>query len=386
MARVRQIYQTDTVWCGPTGANSCTGAHFSADIYQTVKAPYGTFSGTNMVQELLRVQSSNYSFNKTLKDVNQFGELGAIDRIPIAPPTVSMSTTWLLSNLSNERIIGFTISTGSQVSAISGFLAQLTDTKNYFINSTSEGSDSVGSVEISPGSPEFTIAIGNASISSYSTAGSVGNFPTSTINVEGLNMNGDNAGSGRCIPAVNPVDGTAILGYFYALPTATQNLAGAAINSNTATISVLRPGDISFTLGLNSGDSFFQEADLKIQSYTINFNLTRQDLNKLGSKYAFAKVIQFPQAVTMQVQADAGEFSSGSLVEIINNNTSFNPKVQLKQAGTSAVIAEFQVRGAKLDSQAITSSIGPNKNISLTFSAQLAGPQSTNGLFLSGIN
>jgi hypothetical protein len=109
-------------------------------------------------------------------------------------------------------------------------------------------------------------------------------------------------------------------------------------------------------------------------------------LKKLGSKYAFSKVITFPVAVTMSVTADCGDFSSGSLVEIINNNTSFNPKVQLKQNATNAVIAEFQVRGAKLDSQAITSSIGPNKSLTLNFSSQLTGPQSANGFFLSGVN
>ena len=61
MARVRQIYQTDVLYVGPTGANSCTGAHFAGAVYGVASSAISAASGANMVCELFRVQSCNYS-------------------------------------------------------------------------------------------------------------------------------------------------------------------------------------------------------------------------------------------------------------------------------------------------------------------------------------
>ena len=49
-------------------------------------------------------------------------------------------------------------------------------------------------------------------------------------------------------------------------------------------------------------------------------------------------------------------------------------------AGRSGI--QYTLKGAKLDNQSFSSSIGDNKTLSMTFSAQLGGPQDiTNGLF-----
>jgi hypothetical protein len=48
-------------------------------------------------------------------------------------------------------------------------------------------------------------------------------------------------------------------------------------------------------------------------------------------------------------------------------------------------MAKFTLKGAKLDSQEYSSDIGSNKSVTLTFSAQVGGPQDTaNGLFMNG--
>ena len=118
----------------------------------------------------------------------------------------------------------------------------------------------------------------------------------------------------------------------------------------------------------------------------LSFNLSRENLNKLGSKYAYAKTITFPVSATLSVTAVVGEMQSGSLIEIVNNNTTFNPRVSLKKPGSSTVIADFQLKGAKLDNQDVSSSIGPNKQITFNFASQLGGPQSVVvGLMMSGV-
>jgi hypothetical protein len=393
--RTRSIYQCDMVYVGPTGAFPCTGWHFTqggSNAYGSVapgitSGDWRAHSGVNLVQELFRVQSANTSWNRSLVPINQFGELAAIDRISIAQPTVPLDVTWLVANLFNERCVGLTISTGSQVSAISGILNTTSDSKNYFIRTVAEGSDVVGLVDLQ----SEVIGIGNGFISSYSTQGSVGNFPTATINIEGLNVNWTDTITGQCLPAVNPVDGTLITGLFYALQspsssTATQNPYGGTINTDTQNISVLRPGNITLNLGLGVGDGFVAEGDMKAQSYNIGFDLSRNNLEKLGSKYAFAKVINFPVDVKLSVTADVGDMQTGSLIEVISNNTTFNPSITIKNADNSKTICYYQIRGAKLESQEMSSSIGPNKSVTMSFVSQLSGPTSvTAGLFLSGI-
>lgn len=384
MPRQRQIYQTDIVYVGPTGAFPVTGALFNTPgtggAYGTT--PLTQFTGSNLVGELFRVQSVNYDWNKTLKDVNQFGELAAIDRVPLDQPTVTAQIVWLLANLNNEERIGLTVSKGNATtSCISGLLNNTTDGKNYFFRTVGEGNDAVGTNE----SSSSVVAIGNGFISSYTHEAAVGDFPRSTVNIEGLNIEWINTNSGDNTPAVNPSDGSPITGWFYALATATENVSGVAINATNQSLSVLRPGDILLNLGLGAGDGGFAESDLKAQNYSLSFNMNRQNLLKLGSKYAFAKVIQFPLTATLSVTANVGDFQTGSLVEIVNNNVTFNPTITLRKPGTTTDIAKFALSGAKLDSQGVTSSIGPNKAVTMQFTTQIGGPQSINGLVISGI-
>jgi hypothetical protein len=391
MARTRNIYQVDTLYV-LTGANTATGAHFAGAAYggtPTGQSLLGTSPVTgrdNFVASLFRVQKADYDWAKTLTDVNQFGELAAIDRVPLQQPTVNLSFSYLLSNLINENRIGLTVAsagTASQVSCLSGILNGTTDVKNYFIKTVGEGNDSVGTSGTS-----FIIAIGNGFFNSYSLNAAVGGFPTVDVSVQALNIQGQNYtnGSGITIPAVIPTDGSAITGWYYTVPPATESAAAGAINSTNSILSVLRPGDITFSLGFNAGDGFFDETDLKIQNFTLSFDTRRQDLQKLGSKYAFAKVIQFPLTATLNINAIVGEYQTGNLINIVNDNESYNPTININKPGTSTSIAWFQLQGAKLDNQNITSSIGPDKQLSMTFSTQIAGPSDlTHGLFLSGV-
>ena len=62
MARTRVIYQSEAVYCSQAG-------------YET-----GALS-TDDIQQLTRVQSANHSFSIARQDVNQFGNLAAIDQI-----------------------------------------------------------------------------------------------------------------------------------------------------------------------------------------------------------------------------------------------------------------------------------------------------------------
>ena len=75
----------------------------------------GTQTGYRDNIDLDRVQSANYSFNISRTDVNQFGQLGAIDRIITESPTVSFDSSYLLANFGNEYKLGFYVTPSGSI-------------------------------------------------------------------------------------------------------------------------------------------------------------------------------------------------------------------------------------------------------------------------------
>jgi len=381
MARNRIIYQSEALYAGPSPA---TGFHYGSFTPGVGGSTNVANENTNLVKQLQRIQTANYSFKVDRTNVNQFGQLAAIDRVILNSPTVSLDFSYLLANLSNETGLGFSISTpgsASEVSAISGILNKTQDERNYFIRTVSEGSDAVEFTDATSAS-NGVIGIGNAFLTSYSTEGSVGNFPTTTINVEGLNMNFQKGTSGNYTPAINPTNGAALSNY-YQLPKALQNSSNT---TNISGISALRPGDI--TLSLNNTNAGGADVDaMNVQNYTMSFDLGRTPIQRLGNKFAFTREINFPLTVTLKVDAQMTDLQTGALAQTVNSDsTTYTPTVTIKSPTDSTVtVAQFKLKGAKLDSQEFSSDIGKNKTVSLTFSTQVGGPQDlSNGIFISG--
>ena len=379
MARNRVIYQSEALYVGPT---TIAQQHTVSNVLQ-----------------LQRVQSANYSFNLERQDVNQFGELASIDRVILSAPTVALDFSYLVANLHNESGLGFTVldaGNADYISCISGILNKSSDEKNYFIKTVKEGADALS---ISSDSrldtfnegvgghlTQSTIGVGNGFITSYTAEGSVGNFPTATVNVEALNMVINSGASGFNVPSVNPSDGTAITDYQVVLPTMVSTPAGD-------TTSVLRPGQVTVGIvdnGQAMAGTAFDEmgvlvSDAKIQSYNISFDLGRTPLEKLGSKFAFAREIDFPVTITASIEANVGELTTGNLADMISTDQNYDLFVRLKDPTNTDINVDYHIKKAKLDSEEFSSSIGDNKSVTLNFSAQVGGPsQNDIGFFMSG--
>lgn len=417
MARTRVIYQSEAVYCSQDVA-------FDAD--QTA---------AGAIKQLSRVQSANYSFSVARQDVNQFGNLAAIDQIITESPTVSFDTSYYLANFSNEDRLGFNVlQSGAAATGFTSCIGDIIDSstnayqKDYYLLTTKEGKDAnqnTTSGDFSYGAS--VIGIGNAFLSSYSTEGSVGGLPTVSVSVEGQNMNFVNlpyiqgvtgvvgaglktgvAGAVTFIsgenPAVNSSDGEKV-DLPVALPAPLDN-ASADVGDK---ISTLRPGDITLTLAKQTEDSntaatLFKTTtgnalyapdyagasidDAHIQSYTMNFDLSRSPIQSLGNRFAFARTIDFPINVSLSVDAVLSDLTSGSLADIVNCDHKFDARITLKDPACSAPksgICNYIVKGLKLDSQSFSSDIGSNKTVTLDFSSQIGGPdQFGHGVFMSG--
>lgn len=385
--RNRVIYQSEALYAGPSPA---TGFQFLDGDGSKIES----VTGTTAVNQLQRIQNVNYSFNINRQDINQFGELAAIDRVILDSPTVSLDFSYLLANFGNEKVLGFTPLDGSK-SCLSGLLTKVSDSRNYYVKTVSEGKDAIGEAR---NSSDEVIAIGNGYLTSYSTEASVGGLPSVSVNVEALNMafdSGTGVAGGFTTPAVDPEDGSRLTSK-YRLPQATSDFGTGDLN-----ISTLRPGDITFTIKQRTAENEGSETDAtgtydtigaqigvtdaKIQSYSFNFDLSREPIQKLGSRYAFSREISFPVTVSCSVDALVNDLTTGSLSDIINSDDAYDITVTMTAPNDTDNVCLYKLKNAKLDAQSYSSSIGDNKSVTLDFSSQIGGPnQTTLGFFMSG--
>ena len=215
-------------------------------------------------------------------------------------------------------------------------------------------------------------------------------------------------------PAINPEDGrgltsgngSSIHACTVALPAPTGN-AGAI---SAGEVSVLRPGDIRLFLAKQTSDDVGNAAvatsmdspnyagasisNAHIQSFNISFDLSRSSIEQLGTKFAYARLIDFPISLSMGLDAVVSDLTTGSLAEIINCDDKFDARIQMfspdcaaygADKGSAQVALNYILKGLKLDSQSFSLGLGDNKTVSLSFSTQIGGPeQSGMGLFMSG--
>mgnify|MGYP003148742944 FL=1 len=387
MARNRVIYQSEALYSSESVQSRHTGVH----------------------AQLCRVQSANYNFNITRQDVNQFGQLARIDSIVLEPPTVGLDFTYYPTDGFNERILNFAVQTGkgnlptdaggalvaadgttgvsAQVNFASGHM-ETSSGRNFYIVTAAEGNDAVG-VD-SRDTRNSVIGIGNAFVSDYTLDVAVGSLPTVSVTMEGSNMIADTAVTGNATTAnlfsgiqmagVNPEDGST-LGGTIALPAPSENPG--------STLSAIRPGDVTFDIGSFhhenslvgiSGDS----SSIHVQSASISLPLSRTPLQRLGSKFAFARVVDFPIVATMTVNGVVNELQQANLHEIIDQTETHTVSLTMKDTDGNKKMV-YTLKGCRLESQSFSSSIGSDKTVDMTFTTQVGGPQdTTNGIFLSG--
>jgi hypothetical protein len=332
--------------------------------------------GFNNLNQLSRIQNFEEDFTRNFTDVNQLGNLGAIDRIEVENPDVTASFSYYLTDGLNEKKLGLNVyGSGTDfselTSCISGLLTKVSDEKNYYLLIVEEGNDAAGYV----GDLSGVIGIGNGFLTSYSVNVAVGEIPTADVEIEGLNVRiyGNITGN-EIVPAINPVNGNSLTNTLFSVSKAKTITGGGIPNA-------LQPGDIIFSL--DSNDTLgFEGSDLKIQDFTLSFDLARTPLQKIGNRFAFSVT------ATLEVNAEVGDIRDGNLAELICSESEKEFRILMKEPGCGTdkkTALAFVFKGAKLVSQNFSSSIGDNATMSASYEVQLGGPQDTaKGIFISG--
>lgn len=367
MSRNRVIYQSEALFV-------------SKEINSTSRADHS---------QLRRVQSANYSFNVSRTDVNQFGQLSRIDSLILEAPTVSADISYYLTDGYNEEVLNFANS-DLNVGFVSGQISS-TSGQNLYIMTAGEGKDA------NFGTGTFgAIGIGNAYVTDYSFEASVGSFPTVNISFEGSNINASAGVTGTSDGFSGNFTGAGILPQS-GTPIANQTLGNgiqirpANPETDEGSISALRPSDITFDLAAANGDTIATIDGTNngghIQSVSLSIPLSRTPIEKLGTRFPFARTVDFPITPTLSVSAIVNETEQKSLTNIVADD-GFIPSAQITIKdvnGNKAAI--YKLTNLKLDSESFSSSIGPNKTVDLTFSLSIGGPDDLeNNVFFSGAN
>lgn len=369
MARNRVIYQSEALYVSEDASNTGAGNH----------------------KQLHRVQSANYNFSISRTDINQYGQVGRLDSVVLESPTVGVDFSYLLHDGTNEINLGFADSSDFSSNAVGFLSGHFTEGsgRNLFIVTAPEGRD----INIDPESSTNgygTIGIGNAYVSDYSLEASVGSLPTVSVSMEGLNMNADAAVSGTSAgfsgitsPAVNRENGDSL----------TTDIALPAPASGSVDVAALRPGDIVIDFGTAGSSatkgpiaSIGTDADAAhIQSISLNASVSRSPIERIGSRFAYARPADFPVTSTLSVSAIMNEVTAASLNEIIDDEVGSDITITFKKPDGGDEVCKYQLLNAKLDSESISSSIGSNKSVDLTFSTSIGGPKdTTNNVLFSG--
>jgi len=370
MARKRIIYQSEALYAGATGDSS--------------------------PQQLHRVQDVSHSIEVARQDINEFGKLAALSREVIEPPTVGLDFTYYTVDGFNEASgLGFSvldINATAETSAVSGIMKQnSTDSeKNYYILTVPEGEDASdgggGSYSASQQAANGVIGVGNGYVTSYTLDASVGDIPSVSCSVEASNLRFDVSGAGIQNPAINTTDGTAMAGTVTIPKSTTGELSAAA----------LRPGDVSITFGaagLDAGGAILPGmtasaggSGANVQSFSLDLPLSRTPLNRLGNVFPFSRELDFPISASMSVTANLTEIASGALRDLLCNEAiKRDITVTMNNRCGNGTSLRYTMKGAILDSQNMSSTIGDNKSVELSFSTQIGGPtDSENGIFISG--
>ena len=335
------------------------------------------------IAQLSRVQSFEEDFSRNVLDINGLGRLGPYGRLELENPTITSSFSYYLTDGLNEKKIGLNAFPSGTLfqnlnSCISGILNKSTEEKNYYLLIAEEGIDAINSAI---NSRKGAIGIGNGILTSYSIQAGVGEIPTANVEIEGLNLRiYSNIGVPNVIPAIDiNNNGLNFSNKFFDIPMAS---ALTGINIPNA----LQPGDI--ILNINDNDTLgFKGSDLKIQDFTLSFDLNRTSLKKVGQRFPFSREIEFPIIATLEINAEVGDLNDANLANAICQSNEKEFIISIKKPGCSinkTTALAYIFKGATLTSQNFSSSIGENSSISATFEVQIDDPNDSNGVFISG--
>ena len=367
----------------------------------------------NLVFPLNRINQASYGFNENRTNIISMGNYGKIAS-PITNHDVIFSLNYWQMGLINEARLGLVFNhvynygiTGDliygnngHVLPISGFLDRSYQTttesdngfplstrepRNIFVATKQDGLDlndrSFNELYKSNGIDIF--AFGDCYLTNYNTSCSIGQLPQCSVDFICNNIEYYNNGSGKNIPSVNPKDFTKRNGITYNLP---NNFEG------TGNPTVLLPQDISIDIVNLDGTPIINPlidfADIKIQSYNINLDLSRESLHNIGYRVPIDRRVNLPVYANLDFNVIVGDLQTGSLVTFIKQDKEYNINLKLNyQSNTpnwNGTAILYQFLGAKFQNIVLSETTSQRREATFSFATELNPQRMLKGFFISG--
>lgn len=376
--RTRVISQSKAVYVTPTGWDITEHA---TDVARDQRMISG--------HQLHRIDNASFEIDLagSRQDVREFGQLARISTVRLSEIDPTLSLGYFLGNGENELALGLDNSSGADTQMISSIINEdpTQSQRNIFIATVKEGEDAFTSSKWTTEEDSHdVIGFGNCFVNSYSVNLSVGEIPRVDLEVQASNVVfWTGCQSGLFNPSLD-LEGERTHSGLVLLPPPDTGEVGHA---------VLRPHDVSVTFvddEISTGDSAdkiggVNFSTMPIQSCSIDVPLAREVIESLGSERAYAKPVQFPIDVTVNISSLVNEYTTGALEFALTGsagNKTTNIDIEVKDG--NLVRNKFVLTGALLDSQSYSQGLDDNETVDLTFSAQIGGASTTNqGLFFT---
>lgn len=426
----RVTHNNISLYAGPAHA---TGDHFlSGD--GTKFAPTGTVEGDyyNLIFPLLRVQDASYTVNASRPNITALGA-GQIIVDEVTDQTVELEFSYLQHGIINELRMGLyanfyesgkTVYGHFQRPALSGLVNRSTNSTpiaNTYLTGIHSGSaldyrdcrnlfmminndpaedypEAYGQILIDDSSKKL-IGFGNAYIQSYSSAASVGNFPTCSVTYIADNIEdyGSHNPAFQPIPAIDPQTGTQSAKEF-AIPPFSEGE-----NPFEYISSVVRPSDITIKyLGVDAASSIkalygtginpytystamaAAASSMNIQGYSLSVDLNRKPMNSIGYVNPMDRQIENPILVDLSLDILDSQDSFGVMQEDLQLNKDYYVSIQLANATGDFIDVQYDLLRIKCVNVNTNSQIGGNKAITYSFQGDISLNDYTKGMFISG--
>ena len=164
--------------------------------------------------------------------------------------------------------------------------------------------------------------------------------------------------------------------------------------------SCLRPGDISLKLGTSGRASLMERlpsadpladydaGSCHIQNFSIDLPIGRSPLQRLGTPYGYTRVIDFPVTINISCSAILADLKEGNVADLLFEYENHDLEFTLREPhpyGIGDVAMKYIIKGAQLESESFSSSIGDNKTVDISWTAQVGSPEDTNrGIQMQG--
>ncbi len=408
MPKNHVIYNQRTLLVGPAPS---TGYH-SIGQDGALNGDVPTANNFSLLFPIHRAISSSYSYTLPRFDVQQVGDLGTIKSPILIPTEVELNIDYYLMGLSNDVRLGLmaNIPSGDNITGpplygtgrvpiLSGLVDRrfersrdtsvgwpLTtrEPRNIFALVAKDALDVNNKTEISYGKDNnyYTIGFGDCYMSSYSTSASVNSLPQSQVRFISSNIVVYNGASGQVIPSINATNYTANSGMPFYIPSTFEG---------TGIPTVFLPKDITLSIktssNVNPSNIGFDFNDIKLQSYNISFDLSREPLVGVGHSYPLDRPINFPSFVNVSFDAIVGDNLSGSLLNLVRRDEEYDISIKLTFKNNnyfSGVGIQYDILKAKFNQLTDNLSIGNREIANFSFVSEMKPNDVTRGLFLSG--